>query len=195
MQVHGTAISTTFSRSSPFEQAREARRRRGGVQPVFMDAAIVSAIYFRSAPGMGDPGMRRRVVFRAVLATFRTGGLRSLAAAVVLAVTCAPAVADGCAVSCRSQHNNCRMAAKLLYSQTCDAQLQNCISQCFSENRFNREGRAGRGPGEFRERRGQGEFGGGPPEMRRPSEGGPGGAMREFRGERGPRFLGGRGLF
>jgi hypothetical protein len=173
---------------------------------VFMDAAIVSAIYFSSAPGMGDPGMRRRLVFRAVLATFRTGGLRSLAAVVALAAISAPALAEICAVSCRSQHNNCRMAAKLLYSQTCDAQLQNCISRCFSENRLNREGRAGRGAAEFRERRDQGEFGGGPPEMRRPPEGGPpairrppeggaGGPMREFRGERGPRFLGGRGLF
>lgn len=97
------------------------------------------------------------------------------------------AKADPCAIACRSQHNACRMATKLLYTPRCDAQLQACISQCFSAGRFNRGIREGRGPDDFRDRRGPPP----PPEMREPPE--RRGPPRDFRDPRGPRWLGGTG--
>lgn len=94
-----------------------------------------------------------------------------------------PAKADPCATACRSQHNACRMATKLLYTPRCDAQLQACISQCFAAGRFNRGVREGRGPEEFGDRHGP------PPEMRAPPE--RRGPPRDD--PRGPRWLGGTG--
>jgi len=70
-----------------------------------------------------------------------------------------PAFADPCADACRSQHNMCRMNAKLLYSPRCDSALQSCLGGCFAQHRPSREhereheGRAARehrGPPEFR---------------------------------------------
>ncbi len=61
--------------------------------------------------------------------------------------------ADPCVQQCRAQHNDCRMATKLLSSPYCDAQLQGCISHCFAGNRPSREPREphdGHGPRERR---------------------------------------------
>jgi hypothetical protein len=106
------------------------------------------------------------------------------------------------------------MAAKLLFSARCDAQLQGCIGQCFAAARMNRGLREGRDlrdlrdrdPREFREMRGSPDMRGppdrgppgppvgrplpdrGPPDMRGPPP-------RDFRDQRGPRWLGGRGLW
>ena len=71
-------------------------------------------------------------------ASTRIWGMAFAAFLAVLAMSAGAAQADPCADSCRSQHNGCRMAAKLLYSARCDAQLQSCISQCFAAGRFSR---------------------------------------------------------
>lgn len=106
---------------------------------------------------------------------------------VALFASALPAKADPCAQACRSQHNACRMAAKLLFSARCDAQLQGCISQCFTANRPNRVPREDRGPPDFRDRDRRG-----PPEFRGPpEEGGPPRGFRDFRERGGPRWLGG----
>jgi hypothetical protein len=94
-----------------------------------------------------------------------------LSALVLTTATAGYAHADPCADACRSQHNNCRMSAKLLFSPRCDAALQNCISGCFTRGRFGRDRHDGRGNDE----RGSREFRG-PPEMH-DSQG-----PREFRG-------------
>ncbi|MBA2126865.1 hypothetical protein DLM45_11640 [Hyphomicrobium methylovorum] len=47
----------------------------------------------------------------------------------------ASAHSDPCVQQCRAQHNDCRMATKLLSSPRCDAQLQSCISRCFAAHR------------------------------------------------------------
>ncbi|MET0408364.1 MAG: hypothetical protein ABW006_08350 [Hyphomicrobium sp.] len=127
---------------------------------------------------------------QAVMAIIKPVRMAFLVVLAALTVAAGPAAADPCAVTCRSQHNNCRMTAKLLYSPRCDDQLQACISQCFSAGRFNRDaiGERGRG-GEFRERRG-------PPEMREPPvmRGSPR-ELHDFRDQRAPRWLGGGGLW
>lgn len=84
------------------------------------------------------------------------------------------ASADPCADACRSQHNSCRMAAKLLYSSHCDAQLQSCITQCFAgaryrDNRNSREGQMrDREPRGMNDPRGAGGGMGDPRDMRGP---------------------------
>lgn len=98
---------------------------------------------------------------------FQTAGnAKGLARVAILAVLTfamsGSAFADPCAEGCRSQHNACRMNAKLLYAPRCDAALQSCLSGCFAQDRFrDREGRAPRelrGPPQFH----------GPPEFRAP---------------------------
>ncbi len=122
---------------------------------------------------------------QAALASIKWEGMVVLTIAFLLAFAVPSAKADSCAAACRSQHNACRMAAKLLYSARCDAQLQACISQCFAANRFNRDAREGRDSRDFRDRRGPPEFRG-PPDERGPP--------RDFRDHGGgPRWLGGRG--
>ena len=76
------------------------------------------------------------------------------AAVLLTAAASNAAVADPCVQSCRTQHNDCRMAAKLLLSSRCDAQLQSCISQCFAADRYGSEAREIRLPREFRDLRG-----------------------------------------
>lgn len=101
---------------------------------------------------------------------FQTAGSREGLARVavlmllMLVVTSGSAFADPCAQGCRSQHNACRMNAKLLYSPRCDAALQSCLSGCFAQDRFRDGGREGRAPQEFH---GNPEFHG-PPEFRGP---------------------------
>lgn len=116
-------------------------------------------------------------------------------AVVIFAFAGGTAKADPCAIACRSQHNACRMAAKLLYSPRCDAQLQACISQCFAAGRFKRGIREGRGPSEFGDHRGPPPEVRGPPEMHGPADEGPPSprGLRDFRDPRGPRWLGGPG--
>lgn len=125
---------------------------------------------------------------QAALASIKWEAMVLLTVVFLSAFAVPPVKADPCAEACRSQHNACRMAAKLLFSPRCDAQLQGCISQCFTANRFNRDAREGREPRDFRDRRGPPDFRG-PPEERGPPR-----DFREFR-ERGggPRWLGGRG--
>jgi hypothetical protein len=113
-------------------------------------------------------------------ATLALKGLARVAVLSALVLTTATtryAHADPCADACRSQHNNCRMSAKLLFSPRCDAALQNCISGCFTRGRFDRGDRHnGRGNDERgHDERGSREFRG-PPDMR-DSQG-----PREFRG-------------
>lgn len=78
-------------------------------------------------------------------------------AGLILAAASGSAFADPCAEGCRSQHNNCRMNTKLLYSPRCDSALQSCLSGCFAQNRFRdreHEGRPpkeGHGPTDFRD--------------------------------------------
>lgn len=122
---------------------------------------------------------------RSRLASVRIGGTAILAALIIVACSANVANADPCAIACRSQHNACRMATKLLYTPRCDAQLQACISQCFAAARFNRGAHEGRGPDDFRDRRGP------PPDMRLPPE--RRGPPREFNDPRGPRWLGAPG--
>jgi hypothetical protein len=76
------------------------------------------------------------------------------------------AFADPCAEACRSQHNACRMDAKLLYTPRCDAALQGCISGCFSKGRFSHD--RDRERGDFGEH-GSRDFRG-PPENHGPPE-------------------------
>ncbi|RUO99880.1 hypothetical protein [Hyphomicrobium sp.] len=127
-------------------------------------------------------------------ASTRIWGMAFAAFLAVLAMSAGAAQADPCADSCRSQHNGCRMAAKLLYSARCDAQLQSCISQCFAAGRFSREREGRDHRGEFGDRRDMRP----PVDMRGPPEGrvppemhGP---PRDFRGP-GQRWLGGPGGF
>lgn len=161
-------------------------------------------------------------------------GMAVLACLTFFMLSGTAAIADPCAVACRSQHNNCRMAAKLLYPARCDAQLQDCIVRCFAAGRFNRLQREDRGPPDFRDRRGSGEMHGLPgmrdgpdvrgssglrvvPELRGPPiapppierggppvvgpqpgvrglpDIGPRRDFRDFRGDRGPHWLGGQG--
>ena len=152
---------------------------------------------------------------QAALASIKSAGLALLAALALSTIAVENAMAEPCAEACRAQHNACRMAAKLLFSARCDAQLQGCIGQCFAAARRGlREGRDLRDlrdPREFRDR--------GPPDMRGPPDRGPPGPpgplvgrppldrgppdmrgpplrdFRDFRDERGPRWLGGRGLW
>jgi hypothetical protein len=70
--------------------------------------------------------------------------LPAIAVAGLFTVTVAAtreAHAEPCVQQCRAQHNYCRMATKLLASPYCDAQLQGCISHCFTGNRPSREPR------------------------------------------------------
>jgi hypothetical protein len=118
--------------------------------------------------------MRRRYVSQALLASMKQGGMAVLAILIYFTFAGNPAKADGCAISCRSQHNACRMAAKLLFSPRCDAQLQACISQCFAAGRFNRGLREGREFPALRDRDRRGVDVGGPPIVRgMPEIGGP----------------------
>lgn len=107
-----------------------------------------------------------------------------VAVAILFAFAVPAAKADPCAQNCRSEHNTCRMAAKLLFSARCDAQLQACISQCFAANRLKRMPREDRGPPDLRDRRGPPELHG-PPDDRGPPP-------HEFR-DHGARGLGGHG--
>ncbi|MFT3732030.1 MAG: hypothetical protein QM780_11525 [Hyphomicrobium sp.] len=140
---------------------------------------------------------------QALLASTKSSLAALLAVGILFAVAVSPALADPCAIACRSQHNACRMAAKLLFTPRCDAQLQACISQCFAAGRFNRGAREDREPREFRDRDRDRR---GPPEMRAPPDAGGGGGpgpergpgrnFREFRNQdfhdpAGPRWLGG----
>lgn len=72
------------------------------------------------------------------------------AVAIFFAFAVPAAKADACAQNCRSEHNTCRMAAKLLFSARCDSQLQACISQCFAASRLKRMPREDRRPPEER---------------------------------------------
>lgn len=90
----------------------------------------------------------------------REGLARVAVFVVLMLVTSGSAFADPCAEGCRSQHNACRMNAKLLYSPRCDAALQSCLSGCFAQDRFRDRGREGRAPQGFRES----------PELRGPPE-------------------------
>jgi len=112
-------------------------------------------------------------VFQAAVKSINSVGRALLAVLAMSAFSAGSANADPCAEACRSQHNACRMAAKLLFSSHCDAQLQSCITQCFSGARM-REGRDGHNLREGR-----------PPDMRGPP--------REFHDPReqgGQRWLG-----
>jgi hypothetical protein len=80
--------------------------------------------------------------------------LSAIAATLLTAAASDTDVADPCVQSCRTQHNACRMAAKLLLSSRCDAQLQSCISECFAAGRFRREQHDLRPAREFRDLRG-----------------------------------------
>lgn len=97
-------------------------------------------------------------MFQAAVKSIKLVGRASLAVLAMSTFAAGSAHADTCAEACRSQHNSCRMAAKLLFSSHCDAQLQSCITQCFSGARM-REGRDGHN---LREGRGR------PPDMRGP---------------------------
>ncbi len=110
--------------------------------------------------------MRRRDVSQPTSASTMIKGAILVAAFVVSASQAQAGPSDPCVLGCRSQHNDCRMAAKLLFANRCDAMLQNCINRCFGAERFNRDaarGRDLRDLGDFRDRRG-------PPEMRLPPE-------------------------
>ncbi len=136
-------------------------------------------------------------MFEAALKSLKFAGRASLAVLAMSAFAAQSAHADPCAEACRSQHNSCRMAAKLLFSAHCDAQLQSCITQCFAgarvrdgrDNRDGRNPREGRPP-DMRDRdvrgmgdpRGQGE----PRDMRGP----PPRELREPRDQGGQRWLG-----
>ncbi len=75
---------------------------------------------------------------QAALPSIKFAGLALLAALALSTFAVGDAEADPCAEGCRSQHNACRMAAKLLFSARCDALLQGCIGQCFAAARMNR---------------------------------------------------------
>ncbi|MBY0558379.1 hypothetical protein [Hyphomicrobium sp.] len=109
-------------------------------------------------------------MFQAASVSIKSFGMAALAVLAVLAVAAGDASADPCADSCRSQHNSCRMAAKLLYSAHCDAQLQSCITQCFSGARSrDRDNRSPRDiPRGMSEPRGVGGGMGEPRDMRGP---------------------------
>ncbi|MBS0267383.1 MAG: hypothetical protein JSS54_00230 [Proteobacteria bacterium] len=115
-------------------------------------------------------------MFQAAVKSIKSVGRALLAVLAMSAFAAGSANADPCAEACRSQHNSCRMAAKLLFSSHCDAQLQSCITQCFSGARM-REGRDARNPREGR-----------PPDMRDGEPRGMGGDARqgEPRDMRGP---------
>jgi predicted lipoprotein with Yx(FWY)xxD motif len=83
--------------------------------------------------------------------------LAAVLTALMLA-TAGSAFADPCADACRSQHNACRMNAKLLYAPRCDSALQACLGGCFAQRpeRDRDHERGGRASREFR----------GPPESR-----------------------------
>jgi hypothetical protein len=110
-------------------------------------------------------------VSQAAPAWVKTGGMVILAILILSAFAVRSATADPCAEACRSQHNDCRMAAKLLFSGRCDAQLQGCIMQCFAAARANRDRdlREGRDLRDFRDRRGPADMRG-PPDFRGPPE-------------------------
>lgn len=77
------------------------------------------------------------------------------AALILLAATACGASADPCVQGCRGQHNECRMAAKLLSSARCDDMLMSCISRCFAGGRRDlRDGPRDMGPREFDRPRG-----------------------------------------
>ncbi len=140
--------------------------------------------------------MRRRYVSQAAMPSMKLAGTALFAVLALSAFAVGQARAEPCAEACRSQHNSCRMAAKLLFSGRCDAQLQACITQCFAAARFGRDGREGHDPRDMRDPRGMHGPGDmrGPPDMRDRGMGGtPGmhGPPRDFRDQRGPRFLGG----
>jgi hypothetical protein len=110
-------------------------------------------------------------VSQAASAWMKRVGMVFLAILILSAFPVRSANADPCAEACRSQHNDCRMAAKLLFSGRCDAQLQGCIMQCFAAARINRdrELREGRDLRDFRDRRGPTDMRG-PPDFRGPPE-------------------------
>ena len=58
---------------------------------------------------------------QAALASIKSAGRALLAVLALSAFAVGGAVAEPCAENCRSQHNSCRMAAKLLFSARCDA--------------------------------------------------------------------------
>lgn len=111
-------------------------------------------------------------MFQAASVSIKSFGMAALAVLAVLAFAAGDASADPCADSCRSQHNSCRMAAKLLYSAHCDAQLQSCITQCFSGARSRDRDRTPRDvrpdPRGMSEPRGAGAGMGDPRDMRGP---------------------------
>jgi hypothetical protein len=123
-----------------------------------------------------------------------------LAVLAVSAFAAGAANADPCAEACRSQHNSCRMAAKLLFSSHCDAQLQTCITQCFSgarsrdrDNRNPREARPDMRPDARQDPRGMneprgagGSMGDHPRDMRGP----PPRELHDPRDQGGQRWLG-----
>lgn len=120
------------------------------------------------------------------MASVKLGGVAAAAILLFFAFAGGPAKADPCAIACRSQHNACRMAAKLLFSPRCDSQLQACISGCFAAGRFNRGVVREGPPRDFGAR----EHGGPPPDMRGLPERGPPRGFRDFRDQRDPRWLG-----
>lgn len=130
---------------------------------------------------------------QAALASIKSAGLVLLAVLALSAFAVGSANAEPCAEACRSQHNACRMAAKLLFSARCDAQLQSCITQCFAAARFGHDARGGRDARDMhdpRDMRGPPDRGDrGPPDMRGPPD--KHGPPRDFRDQRGPRWLGG----
>ncbi len=97
-------------------------------------------------------------MFQAARQSMKWVGRASLAILAWAGFAARDANADPCAAACRSQHNSCRMSAKLLYASHCDAQLQSCITQCFAGARGSRNSREGR-PHDMRDRepRGIGE--------------------------------------
>jgi hypothetical protein len=97
-------------------------------------------------------------VSHAEVASMKLRGAAVLAGLILFTLAGTAAKADPCAIACRSQHNNCRMAAKLLFSPRCDAQLQDCIVRCFAALRFNRLPREDRGRPDFRDRRVPGDM-------------------------------------
>ena len=102
-------------------------------------------------------------MFQAARQSMKWIGRAALAVLAVGGFAARDANADPCAAACRSQHNSCRMSAKLLFASHCDAQLQSCITQCFAGARGSR-GREGRPDVRERELRSPGE----PREMRGP---------------------------
>ena len=114
-------------------------------------------------------------MFKAASASIKSIGMALLAVLAMSAFAVSDANADPCAEACRSQHNACRMAAKLLFSSHCDAQLQSCITQCFAgarsrdrDNRGRPQDIRAREPRGMNDPRGQGGGVGDPRDMHGP---------------------------